>query len=66
MHILALFNHPYNMLAQYGIPTINLIYNLTIEKVQRRAACWTLGNYDYHSNVSAMLQDLDWPTLQYC
>ena len=23
------------------------------------------GNNDYHSSVSAMLQDLDWPTLQY-
>ena len=41
------------------------IHDLTIEKVQRRAACWTLGNYDYHSSVTAMIQDLDWPTLQY-
>ena len=40
-------------------------HNLTTEKVQRRAAHWTLGNYDYHSSVSAMLQDLNWPTLQY-
>ena len=39
-------------------------HNLTIEKVQRRAAHWTLGNYDYHSSVSAMLQ-VDWLTLQY-
>ena len=40
-------------------------HNLTIEKVQRRAVRWSLGNYDYHSSVSAMLQDLNWPTLQY-
>ena len=44
-------------------------HNLTIEKVQRRAARWTLGNYDYHSGVSAMLQNINWPiyiaTLQY-
>ena len=33
--------------------------------MQRRAARWTLGDYDYHSSVSAMLQDLNWPTLQY-
>ena len=32
-------------------------HNLTIEKVQRRAARWTLGNYDYHSSVSAKLQN---------
>ena len=38
---------------------------MTIEKVQRRAAHWTFGNYDYHSSVFAILQDLDWPTLQY-
>ena len=29
-------------------------HNLTIEKVQRKAIRWTLGNYDYHSSVSAM------------
>ena len=41
------------------------IHDLTIEKVQRRAARWTLRNYDCHSSVTAMLQDLEWPTLQY-
>ena len=34
-------------------------HNLTIEKVQRRATHLTLGSYDYHSSVSAMLQDLN-------
>ena len=33
--------------------------------MRRRAACWTLCNYDYRSSVSAMLQDLNWPTFQY-
>ena len=38
-------------------------HNLTMEKVQRRAAHLTLGSYDYYSSVSAMLQDLNWDTL---
>ena len=33
--------------------------------MQRKASNWTLNNYDYYSSVAAMLQDLDWPTLQY-
>ena len=37
----------------------------TIEKIQRRAVCWTLNNYNRHSSVITMLHDLKWPTLQY-
>ena len=39
--------------------------HLTIEKVQRRAIRWTLNNYNYYSSVTTMLQNLNWPTLQY-
>ena len=30
------------------------IHDSTTEKVQRRAARWTLRNYDYHSSVTPM------------
>ena len=35
-----------------------------IEMIQRRAARWVFSNYDYHSSVSNMLADLNWPTLE--
>lgn len=35
-----------------------------IEMIQRRAARYTLHQYNYQSSVSAMLQQLNWPTLQ--
>ena len=37
---------------------------LKLEKVQRRAARWALNNFNRHSSVSAMLQQLSWPSLQ--
>ena len=37
----------------------------TIEKIQRRAAHWTLNNYNRYSSVTTMLHDLKCPTLQY-
>ena len=56
---------------EYASLVWNPHYNthiLSIEKVQRRAIRWTLNDYNYCSSVSAiiiMLQDLNWPTLQY-
>ena len=35
-----------------------------LEKVQRRAARWVVNNFSRHSSVTAMLQHLQWPTLQ--
>ena len=34
-----------------------------LEKIQRRAARWTVSNYNYLSSVSTMLHNLNWPTL---
>ncbi|XP_076436147.1 uncharacterized protein LOC143275755 [Babylonia areolata] len=36
----------------------------TIEKVQRRAACWVSHRFRQTSSVDDMLLDLEWPTLQ--
>ena len=36
----------------------------TLEKVQRRAACWVTSRYRQTCCVDSILTDLDWPTLQ--
>ena len=35
-----------------------------IEMIQIRAARWAFSNYDFNSSVTAMLKDLNWPTLE--
>ena len=35
-----------------------------LEKVQRRAAHWVMNDYSWYSSVSAMLHNLNWPSLQ--
>ena len=35
-----------------------------LETVQRRAVWWTTSYYDYRSSVTAMLQSLEWRTLE--
>jgi len=35
------------------------------EIVQRHAACWVKSDYNYNSSVSAMLANLQWPSLQH-
>ena len=37
---------------------------LQLEKVQHRAARWVLNGFDRYSSVTAMLQQLSWPTLK--
>ena len=37
---------------------------LQIEKVQHRAARWTINDFDTRSSVTGMLDDLDWRTLE--
>ena len=39
---------------------------MELEKVQRRAVCWVLNDYDRFSSVSSMLNQLSWPVLQSC
>jgi len=42
------------------------IYNYDvhgIESIQRRAARWVLKDYNRHSSVTSMLQQLSWPEL---
>ena len=34
-----------------------------LEQVQRRAARWTVGNFDRHASVTKIMQDLGWRTL---
>jgi len=40
------------------------IYVARIEAIQKRAAHWVLNNYSRYSNVTTMLQQLQWPTLE--
>ena len=35
-----------------------------IEQVQRRAACWTISNYDWQASATRIVQDLEWRTLE--
>jgi len=35
------------------------------EKIQRRAVRWIFNDYNYSHSVTTMLQNLNWPTLQY-
>ena len=37
---------------------------LQLEKVQRRAARWVLNDYNRFNSVTAMLQQLSWPSLE--
>ena len=37
-----------------------------IERVQHRAACYVYNTYSRYSSVTAMLQSLDWETLESC
>ena len=39
-----------------------------LEKIQRRAACWVMNDYDRYSSVSNLLciHDLNWQPLQIC
>ena len=42
-----------------------LIYLISsIEKIQRRAARWTLSDYNRYSSVSNMLKQLQWSSLE--
>ena len=36
----------------------------TLEKIQRRAACWVTNDYNRYSSVSDMLYNLNWQPLQ--
>ena len=55
---------------EYGVaiwdPKPGVEYNGAheIERVQRRAARWTLKRYHYTSSVSSMLPDLGWRSLE--
>ena len=35
-----------------------------IEQVQRRAARWTVSNYDWQASATQIVQDLGWRTLE--
>jgi len=58
LHILVLFNPPWNILARCG----TLLKHSTLP-VLRRAACWVLNDYSRYSSVTTTLQQLYWPTL---
>jgi len=47
-----------------GHPTYNLTSTYVLEMVQRKAARFVFGNYSRYSSVSAMLNELDWRTLE--
>ena len=34
------------------------------EQVQRRAACWTVSNYDWQASATQIVQDLGWHKLE--
>ena len=35
-----------------------------LEQVERHSARYVTGNHDYTSSISAVLHDLEWPTLE--
>jgi len=37
-----------------------------LEKEQQRAAHWVMNDYGRYSSVTSMLEQLSWPTLQFC
>ena len=41
----------------------NKKYKSQIEHIQRRAARWTVGNFDRHASVTRIIQDLGWRSL---
>ena len=41
----------------------NKKYISQIEQIQRRAARWTVGNFDRHASVTRIVQDLGWRSL---
>ena len=53
LHISVLFGLP-------GTPTMQI----TLPKIQRRAARWMLNDYSRYSSVTSVLQQLQWPTLK--
>jgi len=55
---------PYwTMPAIYSLHIINMTY-LKLIMVQRRAARFVTGNYDWNVSVTSMLQHLRWEPLQ--
>ena len=53
---------------EYASSARNLFLNkniLTIEMIQRQAACWVKSDYNWNSSVTAMLYDLKWSTLSH-
>jgi len=50
----------------YGHPTYKYVDISALEKVQRTATRYALNNYSWRSSVTAMLNSLNWPTLESC
>jgi len=50
----------------YGRPTYVQVDISTLVKVQHTAAWYALNDYSWRSSVTAMLNSLDWPTLESC
>lgn len=50
------------MLTQFGHPCKNNI--LILEAVQTRTVRFVNNNYSIFSSATAMMQDLEWPTLE--
>ena len=53
------------MLPLYGLPGLPET-KARIERVQCRAACYVYNTYSRYSSVTAMLQSLNWETLESC
>ena len=49
----------------FGTPMHEAVNIQALEKVQRQAARWVFSDNGRHSNVTKMLTQLGWPTLQH-
>ena len=68
MLIDKLFCHQFNIVQQYGIHIIRMLYIHKVEMIQHRAARFIL-NKPWHRNerdsITQMIFELSWPTLQH-
>ena len=65
-HCLYQFGPTHPGICQLSMGSIPVQQNLYYDRIQRRAARWSLCNYDRYSSVALMQHQLNWQNLQQC